>query len=88
MNEQIKQALQICTDHADIDANGNPDDWMRVATLLDSALQSVQVGAIGVVYVSEQDAAKHGRRFSWLIDPVTIPDNTLLYAEWPAQVKP
>jgi len=39
---KLNQALEICKDREDIDGNGNPDAWMRVATLLNESLQAMQ----------------------------------------------
>jgi hypothetical protein len=39
---KLNQALEICKDREDIDANGNPDAWMRVAGLLSATLQAMQ----------------------------------------------
>jgi hypothetical protein len=39
---KLNQALEICADREDIDANGNPDAWMRVAGLLNESLQAMQ----------------------------------------------
>jgi hypothetical protein len=40
MSELLQQAMWICMNYQDVDSNGNPDDWMRVAMLIEKALQA------------------------------------------------
>jgi hypothetical protein len=51
---KLNQALEICADREDIDANGNPDAWMRVAGLLNESLQAMQGEAVPQPAVPEE----------------------------------
>jgi hypothetical protein len=39
MSELLQQAMWICMDHQDVDSKGNPNDWMRVALLIEKVAQ-------------------------------------------------
>jgi hypothetical protein len=52
---KLNQALEICADREDIDGNGNPDAWMRVATLLNESLQAMQGEAVIPEWVSTDE---------------------------------
>jgi hypothetical protein len=39
MKDILEEALEICAEYEDIDANGNANCWMRVSMLITEALQ-------------------------------------------------
>jgi hypothetical protein len=39
MKDILEEALEICAEYEDIDANGNANDWMRVSMLITEAMQ-------------------------------------------------
>jgi hypothetical protein len=64
---KLNQALEICADREDIDGNGNPDAWMRVATLLKESLQAMRGEAEPVVPAAKvwyQAAGRDGKLYT------------------------
>jgi hypothetical protein len=47
MKDILEEALEICAEYEDIDANGNANDWMRVSMLITEAMQYAKKQHIG-----------------------------------------